>query len=101
MPETTPAVPHTDSEIAHFIREPQFAGRLDMLTLAMRTGNVSLELASAILGLPRHAVGRILAEMVVERVPDAVVQIEAATATFLLLARSPAEVGELTAALLA
>jgi hypothetical protein len=71
-----------------------------MLTLAMRTGTVSLELACRILNLPKHAVGRILAEMVVERV-DAVVQIETASATFLLLARSPAEIGELTAALLA
>jgi hypothetical protein len=101
MPETGPAVPHTHAEIAEFIRRPEFADRLGMLELALKTGTVSVEFAARVLNLPPHAVAGIVAEMLTERMPEAVIQIEAETGFYVLLAKSPAEVGELVAGILA
>jgi hypothetical protein len=101
MPEIGPAVPETRAEIAEFIRRPEFADRLSMLELALKTGTVSVELAARILNLPPHAVGGILAEIVAERMPEAIMQIEAETGFYVLFAKSPAEVGELVAGILA
>jgi hypothetical protein len=99
MPEHV-ALPQTEAEVADFLRRPQFAERLDMLNLALRTGPVTTQLAAEILGLPVGVLGGVLAEWTAERAADSIIRIDAADGIFLLLCRSPEAVGAAVQAIL-